>query len=64
MEFLSVFTDLLANLGFPIACCVALFWYMTKAEERHKQEVDKLSKALDNNTSVLNQLAEIIKDKH
>lgn len=49
-------TTLIGSLGFPIVCCGALFWYMTKNMEQHKEEMNKMSEAIDNNTSVMNQL--------
>ena len=49
-------TSLIGSLGFPIMCCIALFWYMTKSQAQHKEEMDKMSEAINNNTNVMNQL--------
>lgn len=49
-------TTLIGSLGFPIACCIGLFWYLTKAANQHKEEMDKMSEAINNNTNVMNQL--------
>ena len=46
-------TTLIGNLGFPIAACVALFWYMNKQQKAHKEEMDKMSEAINNNTQVM-----------
>lgn len=54
----SMLTDLVSNLGFPIVVCVAMFWYINKTEERHKEEVDTLRQALDANTQAVTQLVE------
>lgn len=48
--------QLVGSLGFPIACCIALFSYMTKQREEHKQEMEKMTEALNNNTLALNRL--------
>lgn len=53
---ISTITTLIGSLGFPIAACVALFWYMTKQREEHKAEMEKMVEALNNNTLALNRL--------
>ena len=50
--------QLVTTLGFPIVCCIALFWRMIKSDENHKAEMDKLSEALNNNTLAINKLNE------
>lgn len=53
---IQVITSLIGSLGFPIVCCIALFWYLTKTAKQHKEEMDKMSEAINNNTNVMNQL--------
>ena len=50
--------QLVGSLGFPIVACVALFWSMVKSDEQHIEEMDKMSEALNNNTSALVRLTE------
>lgn len=50
--------QLIGSLGFPIVACGALFWYMVKIDEQHKEEMNKMSEALNNNTSALVKLTE------
>ena len=45
--------QIVGSLGFPIAACIAVFWYLMKESENHKEEVNKLSEALLNNTIAL-----------
>lgn len=52
--------QLVGSLGFPIVCCGALFWRMIKSDDQHKQEMDKISEALNNNTVALTRLTEKI----
>lgn len=54
----NAITQLIGSLGFPIVCCGALFWRMIKSDERHQQEIDKMSDALNNNTIALTKLTE------
>ena len=50
--------QVVGSLGFPIAACVAVFWYLMKESENHKAEVNKLSEALQNNTIALTKLCD------
>lgn len=50
--------QLVGSLGFPIVACGALFWRMVKSDEQHKEEMNKISEALNNNTSALVKLTE------
>lgn len=54
-------TTLITNVGFPIACCIAMFYYMNKQAENHKTEIDKLNESLQGNTKVLTELRTLIK---
>lgn len=57
MDANSIIT-LISNLGFPIVCCGALFWKMNKQDENHKEELEGMTKALENNTVALTKLYE------
>lgn len=50
--------QLVGSLGFPIVMCGALFWRMVKSDEQHKEEMDKLSTALNNNTIAITNLSD------
>ena len=53
------FSDILTLIGsycFPIVMCIAFFWKLNKDQEAHKEEIDKLSAALNNNTLALQQI--------
>lgn len=50
--------QLVSSLGFPIVCCGALFWKMVKTDEQHKEEMDKVTDALNNNTIALTKLSD------
>lgn len=51
-------TNIITTVGFPIAVCLILFWYINKIQEQHKAETDKLAEALNNNTLVMQQLVD------
>lgn len=56
----SAISDIVSNFGFPIAVAVAMFWYVNKQDERHREEMGEMRKTLEENTSVLSGLKDII----
>lgn len=54
-------TQLISSLGFPIVVCGVLFWYLAKEREAHKEEINTLTKTLEENTKVLSELSTLLK---
>ncbi|MBP5422386.1 MAG: hypothetical protein J6Y78_08105 [Paludibacteraceae bacterium] len=50
---MAAITQLIGSLGFPIACCIYLIYSNNKANEAHKEEIDKLRQTVENNTKVM-----------
>lgn len=61
MEALDSITAVISTLGFPIAICLILLWYINKMTEVHKNEMDSMTSALNQNTVVLAELKELIR---
>lgn len=57
---LEIIGQLVTTLGFPIVMCGALFWFVNKQEERRKEELEGMRKALSENTTVLSSLKDLI----
>jgi hypothetical protein len=53
-------SNLITNVGFPIASCIAMGWYFVKFQKQNNDTIDKLSQSLNNNTIVLTKLSEKI----
>ena len=53
--------SIISNVGFPVAVCIALFFYMEKQDVRHQTETDKLNETVQSNTKVLTELCTLIK---
>lgn len=53
---INVISQIISNLGFPIACVIAMFWMLNKERDAHKAETAELSKAIENNTNVMTQI--------
>lgn len=58
----NVLVQIVSNLGFPIAMCGALFWYINKQTELHKEEMHELKQSIDNNTLICTKLYERLAD--
>jgi hypothetical protein len=58
---INAIVTLVSNVGFPVAVCIALFFYMERQNERHQQETDKLNETVQSNTKVLTELCTLIK---
>lgn len=63
----NVIIQAITAVGFPIVCCLLLFWYVNKREEsfdkqidalseKHEHEVAQLVEAVNNNTMVMQRL--------
>ena len=62
-------TQAVTTIGFPIVMCGAMAWYVkyitdnhreevTKLNEQHQQEMEKVTTAINNNTIALTKLCE------
>ena len=49
----------ITTVGFPIAMCLIMAWYIREIEIRHSNEVNALKDALNNNTLALQHLADL-----
>lgn len=58
---LEIIMQAISTIGFPIACCIGLFWYLNAERESHKEETATLAKALNDNTLVMNELKTMLK---
>lgn len=52
--------NFITTLGFPIVVCCALFWYINKMNESHKDEIDSLRETIADNTTLLHEVKELI----
>ncbi len=55
MDFTTVF-NFIGSVGFPVVMCMVLFTFMSKEQETHKEEMEKMLRSLDNNTQAINEL--------
>ncbi|WP_300921384.1 hypothetical protein [uncultured Alistipes sp.] len=55
--------QLIGTLGFPIVACGAMYWQLIKQAERHKEEMDHIREALENNTKAIMELTFLIREE-
>lgn len=59
MDIETVLTAI-STVGFPIVCCIAMFWLMWSNQKAHTDESSKLVETINNNTIALTKLVEQI----
>lgn len=50
--------QIISTVGFPIAMCLALMWYVREMSVQHDAETDKFVESLNKNTIVLQKLCD------
>ena len=50
----------IGSVGFPIVACAVMFNYLEKERESHKEEIQSVTHALNENTKVITDLKTII----
>ena len=53
---INVILQAISTVGFPIVVAGAMFWKMNKQDEVHKEELNKVTEAITNNTIALTHL--------
>lgn len=67
----STVTQIVSTVGFPIAMCLILAWYVktlndthseqiTKLNQEHKEEVKQMTEAVQNNTLTIQKLVDLL----
>lgn len=59
MDF-TVIEAMISTIGFPIIMCLLMFYYIHKLNDKHDEEIDKLTNALAENTRILTELSATI----
>lgn len=57
---IETITAMIGTLGFPIAACIALFWYLNKERENHEKEIDGLKNCINENNIILSSLKTLL----
>lgn len=63
MENIDILIQAVSTVGFPIAMCGIMFWFLWKEQESHKAEMLALKEVISDNNQVLIGLKQLIEDK-
>ena len=61
-EITTTIPQIVSSLGFPIAACIAMAWYVKYITDKHDKEIDKVTNALNNNTLALQKLCDKLEE--
>ncbi len=63
IALLKAVMQVISTIGFPIAICLILLWFIKDILEKHKEETDKFTESLNNNTLVLQRVCDMLSVK-
>lgn len=63
MENFNLMLQAISTVGFPIVICLIMIYILYQTEQNHKQEINEMMKALENNTIAINHLTDIINSR-
>ena len=55
-EAVQIISQVVSNLGFPIACVCVMFWQQNEERKNHAAESEKWVEALNRNTVAIERL--------
>lgn len=58
---LTTIGQIVSSVGFPIVMCLLLYKYMQEQNEKHENEITKLTETINANTQILTELSTLIK---
>ena len=56
------FSQLISSVGFPIVACMIMWKSLQDSTAAHKEEIDGMKESLNQNTLVLSELKQMLKD--
>lgn len=48
--------NMVSTVGFPIAMCLMLSWYVKITNDSYRNDIKSLQQSIDNNTAVMNKI--------
>lgn len=61
METLTIVSECITNLGFPIACVIGLAWYSKSTTDKIITLTEKVTDALVNSTNAVEEVKDVLK---
>ena len=63
IALLKAVMQVISSIGFPIAICLILLWFIKDMLEKHKDETNKFTESLNNNTLILQRVCDMLSIK-
>lgn len=63
MENFNVIITAISSVGFPIVIALIMIYIVYLTNKNHKAEIDELRTSIENNTTAITQLIELIHNK-
>lgn len=54
---INTIASLIPSVGFPIVCCIGMFWYLTRVMDKRDEKIDETLKKM---TDVVNENNKVI----
>ncbi len=54
--------NMVSTVGFPIAMCIMLCWYVKSTNDSYRQDIKSLQQSIDNNTAVMNKIIDKLEE--
>lgn len=61
MEITEI-VSMISTVGFPIAMCIMLCWYVKSSNDSYRQDIKSLQQSIDNNTAVMNKIIDKLEE--
>ena len=55
---INTMVELISQMGFPMAMCLILLWYINKQQANHLEEMNRMSDAVNNNSLIMQKLTD------
>lgn len=62
METIQIISEVITNLGFPIACVIALAWYGKSTTDKVITLTEKVTDALVSSTNAIEEVKDVIRE--
>lgn len=63
MADINAVIQIISTVGFPIAMCCIMAYYVKYTEDKHREEINSIREALENNTLALIKLTDKMENK-
>ena len=54
--------NMVSTVGFPIAMCLMLSWYVKTTNDSYRNDIKSLQQSIDNNTAVMNKIIDKLEE--